>query len=294
MTLPLSDTVIARLFVDACDAELQSLKPGNVHIFAAGHRMEPHHFRDAAKAAAPFVADSRMPVGARIAQAVEASFAAAGCNTNLGILLLCTPLASAAQRGDLKSQVLRERLAIVLAELDRADAAKVFRAIQVANPAGLGQADEGDVHGPAEITLGEAMALAAHRDRIAAAFGNQFQEIFDVGLPSFQAALARESSRPDAISRLHMTFLATQPDSHIARKYDLAQALKVQKAAETQLDELNRRYSDLSSAEAKEQLLALDRDLKDRGLNPGTTADLVVATVFAEQILAQNAPACRG
>ena len=51
------------------------------------------NFEEAAAAAAPFIADPSLKIGARIRRAVEASFAAAGCNTNLGILLLCAPLA---------------------------------------------------------------------------------------------------------------------------------------------------------------------------------------------------------
>ncbi len=98
-TMPRPDaSANRRSFLAACRAELDALKPGNVHVHAGGHGMEVAHFEASAAAAAPFrSAIAAMKVGTRILRAVEASFAAAGCNTNLGILLLCAPLAAAAE-----------------------------------------------------------------------------------------------------------------------------------------------------------------------------------------------------
>ncbi len=72
------------------------------------------------------------PLGRVSLAAVEASFAALGMNTNLGIILLCAPLAAAAEKGG----NLRSALAGVLENLDREDAAHVFEAIALANPGG--------------------------------------------------------------------------------------------------------------------------------------------------------------
>ena len=100
MTLAPAQDFIERAFRAACHAELQALKPGNVHIHSAGHGMEIAHFERAAAAAAPFIADPSLSVGKRILRATEASFAATGLNTNLGIVLLCAPLAKAAAETD--------------------------------------------------------------------------------------------------------------------------------------------------------------------------------------------------
>ena len=62
---------------------------------------------------------------------------------------------------------MRPALARVLDGLDRADAGEVFAAIAAANPGGLGRAARHDVNAPALVTLREAMAEAAERDRIA-------------------------------------------------------------------------------------------------------------------------------
>ena len=88
---------IAAAFVAACRDELDAPKPGNVHVFADGHRMTAADFVRSAQAAAGPLTASGARVGLRILRAVEATHAAVGTNTNLGIILLCAPLAAAAE-----------------------------------------------------------------------------------------------------------------------------------------------------------------------------------------------------
>jgi triphosphoribosyl-dephospho-CoA synthase len=274
----LSETETREAFLAAARAELTALKPGNVHIHGGGHGMEVRHFEASAAAAAPFIADPHSRVGERILRAVAASLAAAGCNTNLGILLLSAPLAAAAQIDT--TEPLRTRLRHVLAQLDAEDAADVFLAIRRAGPGGLGAAPEQDVAGPPTIGLIDAMALAADRDRIARAYVDGFEEVFGFGLPALERIRAHTHDPAFAVTSLHMAFLAAAPDSHIARKLG-------QEAAEAVFVEargLRALWDPVARPETFAALLAFDRDLKGRGLNPGTTADFVVATVFAAAI----------
>ena len=81
-------------------AELEALKPGNVHRFEAGHGMTVEDFETSADISAPFLCARGAGVGARVLRAVSATRKAVGQNTNLGILLLCAPLATAAERGE--------------------------------------------------------------------------------------------------------------------------------------------------------------------------------------------------
>lgn len=284
MPFPLARATIEAAFLAACHAELSALKPGNVHIHGAGHGMETAHFERAAAAAAPSVADPTLGVGARILGAVQASVAATGLNTNLGIVLLAAPLAAAAgARG--RSEDLRERLARVLSALDRSDADQAFQAIVIANPAGLGRVEAGDVAGPPTMTLGEAMALAAGRDRIARAYVTDFDDIFLHGLPELQAARRAAANESLAITALHMSLLASFPDSHIARKHGPG-------VAEAVRDEARRAEALWRPAPRPETwaaLVDLDASLKARGLNPGTTADFVVATLFADMLIRRSA-----
>ena len=106
-------------------------------------------------------------------------------NTNLGIVLLCAPLAAAAETPRRSaSRAWRD----VLAGLDREDAAQVFRAIALANPGGLGDAARHDVREPADIELMEAMREAAPRDRIAYQYASNFDDIFVTGFASLEEA----------------------------------------------------------------------------------------------------------
>ena len=147
--------------------------------------------RSAEASAAP-IAASGARVGVRVRAAVAATLSAVGQNTNLGIILLCAPLAAAVE---LAHVALRPALAQVLDSLDKADAADVFSAIAAANPGGLGRATRHDVNAPATATLREAMAEAADRDRIARQYVTAYEDIFSLGLPAL-ADVARAAKRP--------------------------------------------------------------------------------------------------
>jgi triphosphoribosyl-dephospho-CoA synthase len=257
MTAALSAETIARAFTAACEAELASLKPGNVHVHADGHRMDAAMFRASAAAAAPHISASGARVGARIEAAVAATLKAVGCNTNLGIILLCAPLAAAAERD---GGPLRLRLDAVLDDLDVADAQAAFRAIAAANPAGLGNAPSGDVAKPTTLTLYQAMELARDRDRIALAYVTDFADVCDFALPVLSTALLSAASPELAVTTLHMTLLATFPDTHITRKHGQAAARDVQQEAAR----LRPTFQPVATAAAIPDLLALDASLKAR------------------------------
>jgi triphosphoribosyl-dephospho-CoA synthase len=269
---------IADAFRSACLAELTALKPGNVHAFADGHRMTTAQFERSAAAAAAPLATPGARVGQRILDAVAATQAAVGTNTNLGIILLCAPLAAAAETGRAD---LRAALADVLDGLDTADAELAFRAIVRASPAGLGQVAENDVTQPARVTLRRAMADAADRDRVARQYVTAYDDIFDRGLPRLAAAAERKWPEDWTISAIYLGFLADFFDSHIVRKYGTAVAKTVQASA-TRFDaELKSAWDPSRLADA---LLAWDTALKAKSINPGTSADLTVATLFAHRL----------
>lgn len=267
---------IASAFVAACRDELQAPKPGNVHVHAAGHRMTVADFEASAAAAAEPLCAPGARVGARIRGAVAATRRAVGTNTNLGIVLLCAPLAAAAGPGG--HGRLRDRLAGVLADLDVADAADAFAAIVEASPAGLGRAESHDVFGPAQVTLVEAMATAADRDRVARQYATGFADVFDLGMPAHAAAAARRHPPEYATLAVYLAFLSGFSDSHIVRKHGEAAGREVTRTAR-KFEALLKETAD--PAVLLPALLAWDRRLKENGLNPGTSADLTVAASFA-------------
>jgi triphosphoribosyl-dephospho-CoA synthase len=264
---------LRRAFVAACQAELAALKPGNVHIHADGHGMTVADFSRSAEAATEPLCRIGSTVGARIRESVAASLAAVACNTNLGIILLTAPLIAAAESG---RTPLRQALAMVLDGLTVADAVDAYAAIAAANPGGIGSAVQQDVFAPPTVTLREAMVLAADRDLVARQYATDFTDIFTVGAPRLEAA-RRQGAAPEwATTLVFLDFLAAFPDSHIARKSGLDTARAVQREAA----ELRLTLPD-DPAAACPVLLAFDRDLKSRGLNPGTSADLTVASLLA-------------
>ncbi|MFA7305299.1 MAG: triphosphoribosyl-dephospho-CoA synthase [Hyphomicrobium sp.] len=281
MTAALTPKKISAVFLAACRAELDALKPGNVHRHSAGHGMDVAHFERAGEAAAGPIADPSLSVGKRILSATDASVAATGLNTNLGIVLLCAPLAKAA--GETTFAIgLRRRLDMILAALDEQDASDTFAAIRIANPAGLGHVDEGDVRdNPEHLTLIKAMYLAAERDRIAKAYVTAYSDIFDFALPVLQDARRLASDFNLAVTTLHMSLLAEFPDTHISRKYGDAAAAEVRQDARA----LKAQWSPVATAKSISALIEFDAKMKSKGLNPGTTADFVVATLFVAGLI---------
>lgn len=277
MSAGLPSALVADLYRAACLAELDALKPGNVHAYAPGHRMVAADFVTSAEVSAPPLAAPGARVGARVRGGVEATFAAVGQNTNLGILLLCAPLARAAE-GD---GPLCGNLSAVLGGFDASDAADVFAAIRHANPGGLGKAARHDVtDAQTPPPLLEAMAEAAPRDRIARAYTDGFRDLFEIGLPALTEARGKGLAAPWTTTAVHLAYLTAVPDSHIARKHgpERAEAVRAEAAA---------RLAGLDLAEKPmAALLDYDRLLKKAGLNPGTSADFTVATLFLEALLA--------
>ena len=273
-----SRRIVAEAFIAACRDELDAPKPGNVHVFAPGHRMTVAQFVDSAAAAAGPLCAPGARVGARIRGAVDATTKTVGANTNLGIVLLCAPLAAAAELGALE---LRRAVARVLDDLDVADAADAFAAIVQASPAGLGRAERHDVSGPAQVTLKHAMAEAADRDRVARQYATAFADVFDLGMRLHAAAATRWSDAKWATLAVYLGFLSKFPDSHIIRKHGAEVAADVQRTG-MNFDALLRAAQE--PADLLGKLLAWDAALKARGINPGTTADLTVATLFGRRL----------
>lgn len=264
------------LYLTACEIELQTFKPGNVSIFAEGHDMTVADFRISAEVSAEPVCDPGYSLGEKIYYAVKATRAAVGCNTNLGIILLCAPLIQAGSA--LSSEMtLRQALNRVIAGATTKDADWVFRAITLAAPGGLGNSGEQDVKKKATVTLLEAMKIAAGRDRIAFQYSTDYKDIFDFSIGLYYNVMGRRIGRNWAALTVYAGLLTRFPDSHIERKYGNRYTGMVAARMALLSEELER-------AENPEQTMPLlyriDREFKSKGINPGTTADLTVATVL--------------
>jgi triphosphoribosyl-dephospho-CoA synthase len=275
-------------FLQACALDVAVRKPGNVSRDAPGHGMQAEQFLVSAEAAVDALCEPGAGVGRRIEAAVAATLAAVGCNTNLGILLLCAPIARAAELAPLP---LREAIVRVLAGLTVDDAAAAYRAIAQARPGGLGAAPDQDVHAAPTVDLRAAMALAADRDRIARQYRDGFAELFELALPALPPGFSRVAAAPGghtapatvaAVQDLYLLLLGTRADSHIVRKQGETVAQNVMEAAQA----WRSRRPGAPGLAADPAFVAWDLDLKARGVNPGTTADLTVATLMIAGLLA--------
>jgi len=279
----MSPIAIAEAFRAACAEELAAPKPGNVHVFADGHRMTMRDFLRSAEVAAPALCREGATLGQRVLDAVRATRAAVGQNTNLGIVLLAAPLIMAAERGEAD---LRSGLYHVLESADVADTAAIFAAIGEAAPAGLGDAAQHDVRGIADVVPCVAMAEAAERDSIARQWVTGFQDVFGGGMDAYRAALRTWADPSWAPLGAYLWFLETFADSHILRKHGAAKAERVSREAAS----IRGRVAVFADPTCLlPELLDWDRDLKARGINPGTSADLTVATILAYRLGGRDA-----
>jgi len=277
----LSRDLLAHYVQLACLLEVAAPKPGNI---TPAHDFADTTYADMVRsglALGPVFARRRVRargVGALIADGVRATARVTAANTNLGIVLLFAPLvrAEATRRAGEHLQPATER---VLAQLDLDDAAAAFAAIVEAHPGGLGDAPEHDVRAAARVSLREAMAAAAHRDSIASEYATGYAIVFGTGLPLLASALGAGAPTLDAIVSLHLGLLATRPDTLIERKAGAAEAQTVTAAAREVRD-------------GTRTLKAFDASLRgpDHRLNPGTTADLVAATLLVALLTGVRLP----
>jgi triphosphoribosyl-dephospho-CoA synthase len=297
----MSDAALAAIerarsaFLCACRLDVTVRKPGNVSQASPGHGMQAAMFLASAAAAAGPLFEPGARVGRRIEGAVAATRDAVGCNTNLGIVLLCAPIAAAVERVPQPDNpaALRQAIDTVLADLDLDDTRAAYRAIAQARPAGLGEVPAEDVHQPPSLDLRSAMALAASRDNIARQYVNGFADVFQLALPlwprGFSPMANDDCSRPDAattarVQRVYLGLLSRLADSHIVRKHGEAVAHTVMRAAQGW-----RVQSDAGLAlDAMPAFVAWDASLKAAGINPGTSADLTVATLMIAGVLAPS------
>lgn len=257
----------------ACAWEVTAAKPGNVYRGADFDDLTFADFLASAALIGPIIERTLSAgVGVTVQTAVTSTRAAVGTNTNLGMLLLITPLAAVPPHLPLAAGI-----EDVLKSLTVDDAEHVYAAIRHAQPGGLGRVEESDVNATdaPRITLRQAMALAADRDLIARQYVNGFVEVFQTA--DRIAVHLQDLPLGPSIIQAYLELLAERPDSLVARKCGPELAAKVSAGAAAVLD--SRRHGPESFAAA---LADFDFWLRADGhrRNPGTSADIIAAGLF--------------
>ena len=265
------------LYRHVCWLDVQALKPGNTSVHSNASTPGVQEFLESAKASAIPLVRPQLALGERVLQAVAATRQAVDTNTNLGIILLIAPLIHAwLGRSGRKLETALEQ---TLRQSTVQDAKNVYRAIRMAQPGGLGHVDNQDISEEPTVSLLDTMKLSSSKDQVASQYANNFHDIFNFGRSQYRSLLVRWGDECWAASGLYLAFLARFPDSLVGRKYGMLKAREISDMITPFEKEFCR--SD-SPVRYKSQLLEIDSCLKRDRINPGTTADLTVASIFAE------------
>lgn len=270
LTPPLSIGQCATL---ACLLEVTAPKVGNVHRGADFENLTFTDFAVSAVAIGPAMESARVNgVGPTILEAIKATRQLVDTNTNLGMVLLLAPLAAVP-----REEPLHTGIGNVFRNLTPDDSRLVYDAIRLAQPGGMGKVEDMDVAAEAPPDLLVAMAAAAERDLVAQQYITDFALVLSKLAPWLSEAASRWSLT-DAIIHTHLRLLAEYPDSLIARKCGLEMAQEVSTYAAAVLA-----AGSPGEDSYNESAADLDFFLRSDGhrRNPGTTADLIAAGLFA-------------
>lgn len=231
------------------------------------------------------------PLGEGFEQAIEGMAAAAGTNTQFGALLVLAPMVRAAASGDDEGPAAGRSItpADVEAVVDGTtvdDAAAFYRAfehvsVRVDEPPEA--MDELDVRRGAEavpdvrergLTLADVLAPATEHDDVA----REWTEGFERSFGAAERLLGGTGPLVDRAAAVHLDLLAERPDTLVETKHgeDVAADVAERAAALDPADE--------------DAVRAFAAELCDRGINPGTTADILAGGLFLALLDRGGAP----
>ncbi|WP_435347472.1 triphosphoribosyl-dephospho-CoA synthase [Haloarchaeobius sp. HRN-SO-5] len=251
-------------------------KPGNVDRHRDFDDLRFEHFLAGAVGAQDGLqaAAEGEPVGEAFDRAVAGMSQQRGGNAQFGALLLLVPLVRAAATDELTPDGASRVAEATTVE----DAVGFYRAFDHVDvfvddpPAGAAALDvrRGSDAVPAvrdrEVTLYDVMELGAPEDGDAAEWTNGFPRTFEAAA---DVAAAR-GPVPDRVADVFLELLADEPDSLVAKQHGEQVAREVSDRAADLLDE----------GAPTEAVEAFGDELVDRGVNPGTTADVTAAATF--------------
>ena len=287
--MALNDYAIAQAVQIASLLEAYAPKPGNISPGKSFKDLKYHHFLFSSAAVFPAFLDlENKKIGEIILEGVKETQSLIKTNTNLGIILLCAPLASAYQNLRDKKNIdqlseeellaeLRKELHLKLTGLDKNDAKYTYRAINYSKAGNLDQVEDADLTQEPDINLYQAMKLAEKRDSIAFEYVSDFSIIFVYAYPLFKENNKKFKNIEDVIVQSYLEILAEFPDTLISRKHGFQKAAEISNQAAVLLKEIE---NDKKNRDKK--LKEFDKNLRKQKnkINPGTTADLITAVIF--------------
>ncbi len=224
---------------------------------------------------------SKIKLGELIKEAVKETNRWVENNTNLGIIMLLTPIAAAA--GSIKefNSLMNKTREIMLATTPK-DAVNLYDAINIADAGGMGEREDLDVGSEKAkedlleegINMFQVLDISASWDALAYELTHNYPVSFKVGFPTYKS-LRKSHGINYATVQTFLTILSQKPDTLISRKYDNTISLKVKEDAKIILDR-----GGILTEEGRSLLIKFDRDLMNHKYNPGTTADLTASSLM--------------
>ncbi len=278
----LTENQVKMAFEYACKLDVFSIKPGNVFLDHPAYGMTHKDFLQSSMACSDIICEQNIDIGEKILESVKASIDVVGCNTNLGIILLCSPIVEAIYL-DNEHKLQQNNLKKVIDRIDLKQTKTIYKAINLANAGGMGLKDKFDLNTKksSDFILSEAMNFASSYDYIANEYTNYFNNIINTISLNWRNYFKLMGNAECATTATFLKLISSNPDSLIARKYGLDTAIEVSGKFKALSDE----YCELKNPNIiNNKLLLLDSELKIQGLNPGTTADVVVASIFINRL----------
>ena len=273
------ESMIRDAYLYACHKDIEAIKPGNVNINSPHHDTTASDYLISSINSGSELFYDSYSLGDRILNAIVATKKETSMNTNLGIVLLCAPIAHALL--NYKEMSLKEAITKTIDNATSDDTVKICEAINIANPGGLGDVLDYDTKSMPAVKLREIMSYSAQYDRISYQYHNNYQDILDFIIPSLNKNMIKYKSSDISISMTYLQILGKIPDSHISRKLGEEIAKKTSNHVN---DLLKIQDKDCSQGYLVKQLNDLDYEYKKKGINPGTTADLLVASLMIHRI----------
>ena len=277
----LDDLKSAYLF--SCKKDIELIKPGNVNLLSSHKDTKAQDYLDSAILSSKELFNQNYSLGKRILESVNVTRLQVNVNTNLGIILLCAPVIQSYI--DFNNLDLREGIKKTLSTTSIKDTHDLCAAINISSPGGLGDSDMYDTASYPNASIKQIMDYSQEYDRISYQYSHNFSDIFDFIIPKLEFLNQRYESLDISLSLLFIEILAKIPDSHISRKFGDKIAKKTSNNAHDLLKILDREYDPDYLAKA---LNNLDYEYKKKGINPGTTADLLVASLMIYKISGNN------
>lgn len=277
----LDDLKAAYLF--SCKKDIELIKPGNVNLLSPHKDTKAQDYLDSATLSSKELFNQNHSLGKRILESVKVTRSQVNVNTNLGIILLCAPVIQSYI--DFNALDLRDCIKKTLSATSVKDTHDLCAAINISSPGGLGDSDMYDTVSYPNASIKQIMDYSREYDRISYQYSHNFTDIFDFIIPKLEFLNQRYKSLDISLSLLFIEILAKIPDSHISRKFGDKIAKKTSNNAYDLLKILDREHDPDYLAKA---LNNLDYEYKKKGINPGTTADLLVASLMIYKISANN------